>query len=162
VFWKEEDYDDVTGTTTTSLEEREVVHKSMKKCQIAASTASASSSQRSGLTGTSSSCQTYRTPVSYQGSKASSAMTLPLEEVPGCSTYMSVGEMTQEEKAKAYDAYVRGNNQSEKEQGCMVQNGRKPGKPPPKLPEEVVVRSDNELEEDDGSSTLVSILSPLT
>jgi hypothetical protein len=89
-------------------------------------------------------------------------MTLPLEEVPGGSTYMSVGEMTQEEKAKAYDAYMRGNNQSEKEQGCMVQNGRKRGKQPPKLPEEVVVQSDNELEEDDGSSTLVSILSPLT
>jgi hypothetical protein len=36
-------------------------------------------------------------------------MTLPLEEAPGGSTYMSGGEMTQEEKAKAYDAYVRGN-----------------------------------------------------
>jgi hypothetical protein len=158
----DEDYDDSTKATTTSNEGREVVHKTLKKYRMAASAASASSSQKSGRTGSSSSCQTYRTPASYQSSRATPAMTPPLYEVHGGNTNKTGGEMTQEQKAKAYDAFMRGNNQSENGLGGIVLNHHQPGKTPPPLPEEIVMPTDTEVEESDGSSTLVSILSGVT
>ena len=84
--------------------------------------------------------------------------------------------MTQEQKARAYDAFLRGNNQSENGLGCAVLNHHRTGKTPTPLPEEIVVATDSEVEtprplpeeivvptdseveEDDGSSTLVCIL----
>jgi hypothetical protein len=92
-------------------------------------------------------------------------MTAPLDEVCGGNTNKAGGEMTQEEKAKAYDAFMRGNNQSEKGLGCAVQNHLnhcQQGKIPPPLPEEIVMAPETKVEEDDDSSTLVSIGSPAT
>jgi hypothetical protein len=70
--------------------------------------------------------------------------------------------MTQEQKAKAYDAFMRGNNQSQNGLGCAVLKHHRTGKTPPPLPEEIVVPTDSEVEEDDGSSTLVCIRSCVT
>jgi hypothetical protein len=181
VFLKDDadDYDDGTKATTTSEKRRELVHKSMKKCRMAATaasaasaSASATSSQKSGGTGSSTSCQTYRTPAaSSQSSNTTHVMTTPLDEVMtpvlyevcGGNTTKTGGEMTQEQKAKAYDAFMRGSNQSKKEMGCAVRNHQgQPGRTPPPLPEEIVMPTDNVVEEDDGSSTLVSILGPAT
>jgi hypothetical protein len=89
-------------------------------------------------------------------------MTPPLYEIRGDNTNKTRGEMTQEQKAKAYYAFMRGNNQSENGLGCVVLNHHQPGKTPPPLPEDIVVSADSEVEEDDGSSTLVSILSRAT
>ncbi len=85
-------------------------------------------------------------------------MTPSLYGVRGGNTNKTGGEMTQEQKARAYDAFLRGNNQSENGLGCAVLNHHRTGKTPPPLPEEIVVPTDSEVEEDDGSSTLVCIL----
>ena len=159
VFLKDDDdHDDGTRVTTGSEERRDLVHQTMKKMASAASAASTSTSQKSGRTGSSSSCQTYRTPASSQSSDPPHVMTPSLYGVCGGNTNKTGGEMTQEQKARAYDAFMRGNDQSENGLGCVVLNHQGTGKTPPPLPEEIVVPTDSEVEEDDGSSTLVCIL----
>ena len=165
VFFKDDDdHDDGTRVTTGSEERKDLVHKTMKKCRMAsaASAVSTSTSQKSGKTGSSSSCQTYITPASSHSYGAPHVMTPPLYAVRGGNTNKTGGEMTQEQKAKAYDAFMRGNNQSENGLGCVGLNHYPTGKTPPPLPEEIVVPTDSEVEEDDGSSTLVCILSRVT
>jgi hypothetical protein len=168
VFLKDDDdHDAGTRVTTGSEERRDVVHKTKQKCRMAsaASAASTSTSQKSGRTGSSSSCQTYRTPASSQSSGAPQVMTPYVYGVCRGHTNKSGGEMTQEQKAKAYDAFMRGNNQSQNGLGCVVLNHHRTGKTPPPLPEEIVVPGkieSSEVEEDDGSSTLVCIRSCVT
>jgi hypothetical protein len=190
VLEEEDDCDEGTKGTTSSTEEGGGVHKTMKKCPMTAPAASVSSSQKSGRTGSSSSsnyCQTYQTQASSQSSKASSRvgssqsyrtlgsfqssnnirpMKPPLPDVGGKETNND-GEMTLEQKAKAYDAYMMGGtNHSENELGSVVNHQqpkktRTPMHPLVDIPVNILVLTDTE-EEDDGSSTLVSILSPLT
>jgi hypothetical protein len=78
----------------------------------------------------------------------------------------TIGEMTQEQKAKAYDDFVRGFSQPKSGfgLGCMVQNPHQSKKAAPPYPEEVVMIMDEDAEEVDDCniSTMVSILCPAT
>jgi hypothetical protein len=162
---EDDENDDGTKATTTTRDgsdESEVVPRSMKKGRMVASAASVSSSQRSGWTGSSSSCQTYRTPASQRSFQPTHATTPTPRDcgVQRGDAYKEPGrEMTQEQKAYLYDAYVMGSNKTEKGLGCVVPNPNQKGKTrQPAVPEEVEVPTDNEVLEDDGSSTLVSNL----
>jgi hypothetical protein len=83
-------------------------------------------------------------------------------EVGGSRINKTGGNMTQEQKAKAYDDFMRRNEQPENGLGFVVQNRQQTKKAARPYPEEVVMVVDDDVEEDDDSSTVVSILSPAT
>jgi hypothetical protein len=182
--------EETTKSTASSVEEEEKDPKNMKTWTNAASvySVSSTSSEQSDRTGGSKSYQSYRTPISQQGSRTAplnSRATSSQESTGkgGPRSYQSYHtpesqqvyhtprnlggtkarageEMTLEQKAKAYDAFMRGRKPVETGYGSRV--GRQPQpaatNPPPRvpIPAHIVVSTDTEEKGDDNSSTVIT------